>query len=278
MRGTAALTSIEALYKEAESVINDGVPMVAIVKSAPPVAKPDIPVATRPGSPAATQAKPDQAQPDQAQPDQITPDQITQPPAAVFDRIEMLSAMAASHDDDIDTAKTEPAASLPPTPALPDTPPVPNYAGGIRQISDADLENVVKKAVDDIVATTPLDNVVAGNERIESVMANIAKAVGNAETSEPTDASEPAAPSESVSTSTHCANATPVSGTPIQSGASAKAAAAIDLDDLNKIVANTVKSVLREELSNLVQSTVKSTLDELRATHDDKAKSTPSDR
>ena len=48
MRGTAALKSIEALYKEAETVIGDGVPMVAIVKSVPPMAKPDIPVAERP--------------------------------------------------------------------------------------------------------------------------------------------------------------------------------------------------------------------------------------
>ena len=47
MRNTAASKSIEALYKEAETVIGDGVPMVAIVKSAPPAAKPDIPVATR---------------------------------------------------------------------------------------------------------------------------------------------------------------------------------------------------------------------------------------
>ena len=31
MRSTAALKSIEALYKEAETVIGDGVPMVAIV-------------------------------------------------------------------------------------------------------------------------------------------------------------------------------------------------------------------------------------------------------
>ncbi|MBT6566630.1 MAG: hypothetical protein HON06_07115, partial [Candidatus Puniceispirillum sp.] len=47
MRGTAALKSIEALYKEAETVIGDGVPMVAIVKSEPPMTA-DIPMATRP--------------------------------------------------------------------------------------------------------------------------------------------------------------------------------------------------------------------------------------
>ena len=47
----------------------------------------------------------------------------------------------------------------------------------------------------------------------------------------------------------------------------------INLDDLNDSVARTVKSVIREELSSLVQSTVKTTLAELRATHDDKAKS-----
>ncbi|WP_438996550.1 hypothetical protein [Candidatus Puniceispirillum sp.] len=291
MRGTAALKSIEALYKEAETVINDGVPMVAIVKSAPPVAKPDIPVAARPVTTAPQDTQPDHTQPDpRAQDmsplDQLNPEQITQLPAAVFDRIEMLSAMAANLDDDSDNdkakIKTKPETALPAAPVLPDTPPVPNYAGDIQQISDAELENVVKKAVDDIVATTPLDKVVAGNERIESVMANIAEAVGNAETSEPTDASEPAA--VLAAPADHGANADPapisgpVSGTPAQSGASTKAAAAIDLDDLNKIVANTVKSVIREELSNLVQSTVKSTLDELRATHDDKAKSTPSDR
>ena len=277
MRGTAALKSIEALYKEAETVINDGVPMVAIMKSAPPVAKPDIPVATRPLATAPHHAQPDHSAQDRSSPNQIkpehkapnqkNPDPITQAPGAVFDRIEMLSAMAASLDEDIDKAKTEPA------PALPDAPPVPDYAGGTWQISDADLENVVKKAVDDLVTTTPLDDVIAGNERIESVMADIAEAVGNAETS------IPAEPSESASTSDHGADAdpAPASGTQAQPTASAKAAAAIDLDDLNDIVANTVKSVIREELSNLVQSTVKSTLDELRATHDDKAKSTLSD-
>ena len=288
MRGTAALKSIEALYKEAETVINDGVPMVAIVKSAQPVTKPDIPVATRPVTTAPQDTQPDHTQPDHTQPDpkaqdmssldQLNPEQITQAPAAVFDRIEMLSAMAASLDDDSDTVKTKPTTALPAAPALPDTPPVPNYAGDSQQISDAELENVVKKAVDDIVATTPLDNVVASNERIESVMANIAEAVGNAETNDPAAPSEPAA--VPAAPADHGANAdhAPISGTPAQSGASAKAAAAIDLDDLNKIVANTVKSVIREELSNLVQSTVKSTLDELRVTHDDKAKSTPSDR
>lgn len=281
MRGTAALKSIEALYKEAETVISDGVPMVAIVKSAPPVAKPDIPVATRllattpdhtqpdhsvrDDMPPSDQARPDHKASNQVTPNQVTPDQISPAPATVFDRIEMLRVMAASLDDDNDKAKTEPASSLP------DAPPVPDYTVGTRQISDADLENVVKKAVDDIVATTPLDDVVAGNERIESVMANIAEAVGNAETYEP---------AASAATSDQGADddSTPASETPAQPATSAKAAAAIDLDDLNKIVANTVKSVIREELSNLVHSTVKSTLDELRATHDDKAKSTPSDR
>ena len=139
-------------------------------------------------------------------------------------------------------------------PSLPDAPPVPAYQSGSRQISDADLEDVVKRAIADIIAVTPLENVVAGNDRIESVMADIAEAVSKA---------GPASTSKTVN---NTGNNDGISATQI------------NLDDLNDSVARTVKSVIREELSSLVQSTVKTTLAELRATHDDKAKSQLYDR
>ena len=259
MRNTAASKSIEALYKEAETVIGDGVPMVAIVKSAPPAAKPDIPVATR-ATPIADNSPPASSSRGTSQ--------KAKAQGAVFDRIEMLCSMAASLDEDL--PEHDPAASLP-NASLPSAPPVPAYKTGSRQISDAELEDVVKKAVDDIVAVTPLDSVIAGNDRIESVMADIADAVGKAE---PADMHNPnsitGTPTEAtIETS---ADASTTSAVPL------KLTTSIDLGNLNDIVASTVKSVIREELSNLVQSTVKSTLDELRTARDDQTDSTRSDR
>ena len=308
MRNTAALKSIEALYKEAETVIGDGVPMVAIVKSAPPAAKPDIPVATR-ATPIADAPVADAPVADAPVADNSPPatsssgtSQKAKAQTAVFDRIEMLRSMAASLDDDlpeldknehdpVPTPATDPAASLP-NASLPSAPPTPAYEAGSRQISDAELEDVVKKAVDDIVAVTPLDSVIAGNDRIESVMADIAEAVGKAEPAdmpnasdmpeaEPTTgdiaatpASPPAspidAPAEAPTESS--GESSPTSDAPL------KLTTSIDLGNLNDIVASTVKSVIREELSNLVQSTVKSTLDELRTARDDQTDSTRSDR
>ena len=283
MRNTAALKSIEALYKEAETVIGDGVPMVAIVKSAPPAAKPDIPVASR-AIPTADTPIADNSQLD---PSMSGANQTAEAQTAVFDRIEMLRSMAASLDDDLpkhDPA-TDPAAALPnaalPNAALPSAPPVPAYETGSRHISDAELEDVVKKAVDDIVAVTPLDSVIAGNDRIESVMADIAEAVGKAEPAdmpnapdmpeaESTTADITATPAEAPIESSD--ESSPTSAAPVKSTTS------IDLENLNDIVASTVKSVIREELANLVQSTVKSTLDELRTARGDQTEGSNSDR
>ena len=285
MRGTAALKSIEALYKEAETVIGDGVPMVAIVKSVPPMAKPDIPVAER------TTAIPTNTPTDNTPIDNIGADtgEISgtdlkaEAQTAIFDRIEMLRSMAAILEEDkvsADTDNNDPApisatpdnlsghpadatpADVTPSgiiiPSLPDAPPVPAYQSGSRQISDADLEDVVKRAIADIIAVTPLENVVDGNDRIESVMADIAEAVGKA---------GPATTSVNANNDgNNTGNNDGISATQI------------NLDDLNDSVARTVKSVIREELSSLVQSTVKTTLAELRATHDDKAKSQLYDR
>ena len=207
MRGTAALKSIEALYKEAETVIGDGVPMVAIVKSVPPMAKPDIPVAERPTA-IPTNTPTDNTPIDNTGADtgEISgTDLKAEAQTAIFDRIEMLRSMAAILEEDkvsADTDNNDPApisatpdnlsghpadatpADVTPSgviiPSLPDAPPVPAYQSGSRQISDADLEDVVKRAIADIIAVTPLENVVAGNDRIESVMADIAEAVGKA--------------------------------------------------------------------------------------------------
>lgn len=290
MRGTAALKSIEALYKEAETVIGDGVPMVAIVKSVPPMAKPDIPVAERPTA-IPTNTPTDNTPIDNTPIDNTGADtgEISgtdlkaEAQTAIFDRIEMLRSMAAILEEDkvsADTDNNDPApisatpdnlsghsadatpADVTPSgviiPSLPDAPPVPAYQSGSRQISDADLEDVVKRAIADIIAVTPLENVVAGNDRIESVMADIAEAVGKA---------GPATTSENANNDgNNTGNNDGISATQI------------NLDDLNDSVARTVKSVIREELSSLVQSTVKTTLAELRATHDDKAKSQLYDR
>ena len=293
MRNTAASKSIEALYKEAETVIGDGVPMVAIVKSAPPAAKPDIPVATH-ATPAADTPIADNSP--LATSSRGT-SQKAKAQAAVFDRIEMLRSMAASLDDDLPeldkkehdpapTPATDPAASLPNT-SLPSAPPVPAYEAGSRQISDAELEDVVKKAVDDIVAVTPLDSVIAGNDRIESVMADIAEAVGKAEPADMPDApdlhdaSDMSDPEAITSDITATPAEAPIESSDESSPTSAapvKSTTSIDLENLNDIVASTVKSVIREELSNLVQSTVKSTLDELRTARGDQTDGTSSDR
>lgn len=307
MRNTAALKSIEALYKEAETVIGDGVPMVAIVKSAPPAAKPDIPVATR-AIPAADTPTADTPTADTpiadtpiADNSQLDPsisgaNHTAEAQTAVFDRIEMLRSMAASLDDDpaTDTGSapaTDPAAALPnaalPNAALPSAPPVPAYKTGSRHISDAELEDVVKKAVDDIVAVTPLDSVIAGNDRIESVMADIAEAVGKAEPADMPDApdlhdaSDMSDPEAITSDITATPAEAPIESSDESSPTSAapvKSTTSIDLENLNDIVASTVKSVIREELSNLVQSTVKSTLDELRTARGDQTDGTSSDR
>jgi hypothetical protein len=302
MRNTAALKSIEALYKEAETVIGDGVPMVAIVKSAPPAAKPDIPVATR-AIPAADTPIADTPTADNSQldPSISGANHTAEAQTAVFDRIEMLRSMAASLDDDpaTDTGSapaTDPAAALPnaalpsaalPSAALPNAPPVPAYEAGSRQISDAELEDVVKKAVDDIVAVTPLDSVIAGNDRIESVMADIAEAVGKAEPADMPDApdlhdaSDMSDPEAITSDITATPAEAPIESSDESSPTSAapvKSTTSIDLENLNDIVASTVKSVIREELSNLVQSTVKSTLDELRTARGDQTDGTSSDR
>ena len=289
MRNTAALKSIEALYKEAETVIGDGVPMVAIVKSAPPAAKPDIPVASR-AIPTADTPIADNSQLD---PSMSGANQTAEAQTAVFDRIEMLRSMAASLDDDLpkhDPA-TDPAAALPnaalPNAALPSAPPVPAYETGSRHISDAELEDVVKKAVDDIVAVTPLDSVIAGNDRIESVMADIAEAVGKAEPADMPDApdlhdaSDMSDPEAITSDITATPAEAPIESSDESSPTSAapvKSTTSIDLENLNDIVASTVKSVIREELANLVQSTVKSTLDELRTARGDQTEGTNSDR
>lgn len=282
MRGTAALKSIEALYKEAETVIGDGVPMVAIVKSVPPMAKPDIPVAEHPTA-IHMNTPTDNTPIDNTGADigEIFGTDIkAEAQTTIFDRIEILHSMAAILEEDkvsADTDNNYPApisaapdnhshhenlsghpADVTPSgviiPSLPDTPPVPAYQSGSRQISDTDLEDVVKRAIADIIAVTPLENVVAGNDRIESVMADIAEAVGKA---------GPASTSKTVN---NTGNNDGISATQI------------NLDDLNDSVARTVKSVIREELSSLLQSTVKTTLAELRATHDDKAKSQLYDR
>ena len=107
MRGTAALKSIEALYKEAETVIGDGVPMVAIVKSVPPMAKPDIPVAERPTA-IPTNTPTDNTPIDNTPIDNTGADtgEISgtdlkaEAQTAIFDRIEMLRSMAAILEDD----------------------------------------------------------------------------------------------------------------------------------------------------------------------------------
>ena len=294
MRNTAASKSIEALYKEAETVIGDGVPMVAIVKSAPPAAKPDIPVATR-ATPTADVPVADAPVADTPIADNNPPatssrgtSQKAKAQAAVFDRIEMLRSMATSLDDDLPehdpapTPATDPAASLPnaslPNSSLPSAPPVPAYETGSRQISDAELEDVVKKAVDDIVAVTPLDSVIAGNDRIESVMADIAEAVGKAE---PADMPEAESTTADIAATPESPPASPIDApaeTAVTSDTPLKLTTSIDLGNLNDIVASTVKSVIREELSNLVQSTVKSTLDELRTARDDQNDGSTSDR
>lgn len=293
MRNTAASKSIEALYKEAETVIGDGVPMVAIVKSAPPAAKPDIPFATH-ATPGADTPIVDTPTADNSPPATSSrgSSQKAKAQAAVFDRIEMLRSMAASLDDDLPeldknehdpapTPATDPAASLPnaslPNASLPSAPPVPAYEAGSRQISDAELEDVVKKAVDDIVAVTPLDSVIAGNDRIESVMADIADAVGKAEPADMPDAPDTASTSDITGSPAEATIESSVESSPT-SAASLKLTTSIDLENLNDIVASTVKSVIREELSNLVQSTVKSTLDELRTARDDQTDGTTSDR
>ena len=297
MRNTAALKSIEALYKEAETVIGDGVPMVAIVKSAPPAAKPDIPVATH-AAPAADNSQPDISASGTSQ--------KAKAQAAVFDRIEMLRSMAASLDDDLperdlsendrhehdpapapsaDPAASLPSSSLPssslPSSSLPSAPPVPAYETGSRQISDAELEDVVKKAVDDIVAVTPLDSVIAGNDRIESVMADIAEAVGKAEPADMPDTPDAEPTTSDIAATPASPPASPIDApaeTAVTSDTPLKLTTSIDLGNLNDIVASTVKSVIREELSNLVQSTVKSTLDELRTARDDQNDGSTSDR
>ena len=262
MRGTAALKSIEALYKEAETVIGDGVPMVAIVKSEPPMTA-DIPMATRPTAMRADTPQTDIPQTDTPKTDRPLAHNADAPNAdaqtPVFDRIEMLRSMAANLEDDKDPEDDkglqDDKDSAAPESVLPTAPPVPAYDNGSRQISDAELEDVVKRAVDDIVATTPLDSIVAGNDQIESVMADIAEAVGKAD------------PSETSTTTTSPASPT-TSDTADNAAILAKTPAQIDLLDLNNLVANTVKSVIREELSNLVQSTVKSTLQELQTTQE----------
>ena len=143
---------------------------------------------------------------------------------------------------------------------------------------DAELEDVVKKAVDDIVAVTPLDSVIAGNDRIESVMADIAEAVGKAE---PADMPEAESTTADIAATPALPPAAPINApaeTAVTSDTRLKLTTSIDLGNLNDIVASTVKSVIREELSNLVQSTVKSTLDELRTARDDQNDGSTSDR
>jgi hypothetical protein len=292
MRNTAASKSIEALYKEAQTVIGDGVPMVAIVKSAPPAAKPDIPVATR-ATTAADAPIADTPIADNNPPAKSSrgTSQKAKAQAAVFDRIEMLRSMAASLDDDLPehdpapTPATDPAASLPnaslPNSSLPSAPPVPAYETVSRQISDAELEDVVKKAVDDIVAVTPLDSVIAGNDRIESVMADIAEAVGKAEPADMPDTPDAEPTTSDIAATPASPPASPIDApaeTAVTSDTPLKLTTSIDLGNLNDIVASTVKSVIREELSNLVQSTVKSTLDELRTARDDQNDGSTSDR
>jgi len=266
--------------------------MVAIVKSAPPAAKPDIPVATR-ATTAADAPIADTPIADNNPPATSSrgTSQKAKAQAAVFDRIEMLRSMAASLDDDLPehdpapTPATDPAASLPnaslPNSSLPSAPPVPAYETGSRQISDAELEDVVKKAVDDIVAVTPLDSVIAGNDRIESVMADIAEAVGKAEPADMPDTPDAEPTTSDIAATPASPPASPIDApaeTAVTSDTPLKLTTSIDLGNLNDIVASTVKSMVREELSNLVQSTVKSTLDELRTARDDQNDGSTSDR
>lgn len=288
MQASAVRLSIEALYQEAEAVVHDETPMLAIIKSFPPVDNTGANLSLV--SDATGNEKADQAilhriddllaeaESIAGQPEETATTSVAHPVGAQTEdtraedtraedaRAEDAQFTDQNQTDDIKLVDNEALLPLGETAAdhLPATPPIPNEIAGANQLDGIELDQLLQDAKADIDAMAPAtpsspremtsdrqaaDDTIQETDNIETVMADIAAAVGvTTEISEPVpttdmindDLSQGAAESKSTQSQTVTINA-----------------------ELSSFIGDIVRSVLSEELPVMVRAALKDALGDM---------------
>ncbi len=231
MSPTAVRQSIEALFQEAEAVVHDGAPMLAIIKSFPPTSDDQDDQADQPD----TGLKLIAASPQDAAfktPKKSDDSEAKAKPPRRFGRV----ADAKPEDSEID---------IKPVPA---EPPAPTKGASADDFDADDLDQLVEDAKADIDATVPED--------ISVVMADIAAAVGVVPPVTETKDETPEAVSEPIA---DLADADKPESQPEEKSPFIN-------DQLAAFVGDTVRTVLNAELPSMVHSAVKDALETLVVT------------
>jgi hypothetical protein len=231
MSPTAVRQSIEALFQEAEAVVHDGAPMLAIIKSFPPTSDDQDDQANQPD----TGLKLVAANPQDAAfkaPKKSDDSEAPAKPPRRFGRV----ADSKPEDSEKD---------IKPVPA---EPPAPTKGASARDFDAEDLDQLVEDAKADIDATVPED--------ISVVMADIAAAVGVVPPAEDHITETPEAISEPVA---DLADADKPEDQEEEKSPFIN-------DQLAAFVGDTVRTVLNAELPSMVHSAVKDALETLVVT------------
>ena len=196
MQSSAVRQSIEALYQEAEAVVHDGAPMMAIIKSFPPTEKID-------ADPVVTLSLVGKSDINVKQ-ETVNSDQDSL--RRINDLWREAEALANEADENVqqvlgdDNIEAGSLSAQPPVDLvlddLPAQPPAPSDIAGADQLNDQELDRLLQDAQADIDAIAPAthtdadqqtddldhqaDSITDPNEQdnIETVMADIAAAVG----------------------------------------------------------------------------------------------------
>lgn len=243
MSPTAVRQSIEALFQEAEAVVHDGAPMLAIIKSFPPTSDDQDDQANQPD----TGLKLVAANPQDAAfkaPKKSDDSEAPAKPPRRFGRV----ADSKPEDSEKD---------IKPVPA---EPPAPTKGASARDFDAEDLDQLVEDAKADIDATVPED--------ISVVMADIAAAVGVVPPAEDHITETPEAISEPVA---DLADADKPEDQPeekpeIKPEDQEEEKSPFINDQLAAFVGDTVRTVLNAELPSMVHSAVKDALETLVVT------------
>ena len=254
MQTNVVRQSIEALYQEAEAVVHDGTPMLAIIKSFPP----------KDGSAVTLSLVEDVNDKDNAAIESITNQEILH---RISDLWAEAETIASQSDDD---NESDDEIALPLTGAeldinLPEQPPVPTEIAGANQLNDSDLDQLVQDAKADIDAIAPLDQPSPGHATtghdiladdgddtgdIETVMADIAAAVGVS----------PEGPGEARSL-----DIADISEIPADKEAHKEPDLVIPMNaELASFIGDTVRSVLSEELPQMVRLALEDALGDMQ--------------
>ena len=249
MQASAVRLSIEALYQEAEAVVHDETPMLAIIKSFPPTDKTGATLSLV--SDTKTDSNADQA---------------------ILRRIDdlMTEAETVAHQyDEAVVVDKKPAAAENQFPAAP---PVPNQIAGADQLNDTELDQLLEEAKADLDAMTPAtetpaiedNNAIQDHENIETVMADIAAAVGVTPTALEIAPATDAVDDDSSQTAAVSLQANPDTDT---GDAHATAAQTTVMNaELASFIGDTVRSVLNEELPLMVRAALADALDDIKTT------------